>query len=73
MSWGRVTRRVFLGSVAGASAWLDFRPNRLARLAFPDAGPDSVNPDAGPVGRSTVPITAPHNPNVPDITISVER
>ena len=67
----KLTRRVFLGGVAGASAWMYFRPNRLLRAAFPDQElPDAV------VGRGTSPVspvTLPHNPNVPDITISVER
>jgi hypothetical protein len=50
-----------------------FRPNRLARLAFPDATPDGASPDAEPVGRGTVPVTSRRNPGAPDITISVER
>jgi hypothetical protein len=64
-----ISRRVFLGGVAGASAWVYFRPNRLFRQAFPQAGPDAV------VGRTTTPVTVtvPFNPNQPEITISVER
>jgi hypothetical protein len=68
---GKLTRRIFLGGVAGASAWMYFRPNRLLKAAFPDEEqPNAV------VGRGTTPvtpITVARNPNEPDITISVER